>query len=147
MKAEILPENSLVLAKRAMYDLRPFIGRKQLELLGEHMLSKEEGLHWQDKVLEIQNTIMKMPKTYQQDGLGMDAVVHLHYFVGGANWYITERDKSGDGSLQAFGYANLFGGHGNGELGYICIYELIQADVELDLYWEPKTLREIKDQE
>ena len=43
--------------------------------------------------------------------------------------------------MQALGLANL--GYG-GELGYISIQELIDAGVELDVYWTPKTIGAIK---
>jgi len=56
------------------------------------------------------------------------------------DWYITERDMETD-QLQAFGLANL--GYG-GELGYISIEELKSSNVEIDLHWTPKTLREVK---
>ncbi len=48
------------------------------------------------------------------------------------------------GQLQAFGYAVLNGDELNAEMGYINIKELIQNNVELDLYWEIKTIRKIK---
>ena len=51
------------------------------------------------------------------------------------------RWKLGEGQIQAFGLANL--GYG-AELGYICIKELIEHGIELDLYWTPKTLGEVK---
>ncbi|MBL0011067.1 MAG: DUF2958 domain-containing protein [Nitrosomonas sp.] len=81
-----------------------------------------------------------MPKTYGQDGMGDKAIAYLHYFSGGSDWYITEKDME-DEQLQAFGLANL--GQG-GELGYISIQELIDAGVEIDLYWTPKTIGQIK---
>ena len=45
-------------------------------------------------------------------------------------------------SIKAFGLADPFGD--GGELGYISIMELRRAGVELDLYWTPKTLAEIR---
>ena len=42
------------------------------------------------------------------------------------------------------GFANL-GDPQNAELGYISIQELIDCNVELDLYWEPKPLQPIID--
>ena len=47
-----------------------------------------------------------------------------------------------DEQLQAFGLADLFGD--GGELGYVSIEELKSVGAEMDLYWTPKTLREIK---
>ena len=49
-----------------------------------------------------------MPQTYQQEELGNQAIVYLHYFHGGADWYVTERDMDGP-QHQAFGLADLIG--------------------------------------
>ena len=78
-----------------------------------------------------------MPKTYEQDGNGGDAIVSLHYFKGGMEWYILERDKS-DEQEQAFGLADLGDG---GELGYISIQELIENGAEIDLYFTPHPIK------
>jgi hypothetical protein len=91
-----------------------------------------------------------MPKNYEQDGKGDDAIVSLHYFAGGsANWWITEKDMETPeepGQHQAFGLANMFGGptDQDAELGYISIVELLAAGAELDFYFKPRTLRELK---
>jgi hypothetical protein len=77
-----------------------------------------------------------MPKTYEQDGLGQQAIAHLHYFTAGGDWYITERDTHPD-QHQAFGAANL--GYG-AELGYISLPELLAAGAELDLHFTPRPL-------
>ncbi|MHB1531426.1 hypothetical protein [Acidithiobacillus sp.] len=46
-----------------------------------------------------------MPKNYDTDGQGGDAVAFLHYFTGSWDWYITEKDVDSDdkGQIQAFG--------------------------------------------
>ena len=95
----------------------------------------------------IDDIIKTMPVTYQQDGKADDSIVYLHYSLGGANWYITEKDKTGTGTVQAFGLADLF--QDGGELGYISIEELTSDEIgaELDLNWTPKTLREAKDKQ
>ena len=95
----------------------------------------------------IDAIIKTMPVTYQQDGKADDSIVYLHYSLGGANWYITEKDKTGTGTVQAFGLADLF--QDGGELGYISIEELTSDEIgaELDLNWIPKTLREAKDRQ
>lgn len=81
-----------------------------------------------------------MPAIYEQATKGNDAIIYLHYFKGGLDWYITKRDFSAD-QYQAFGYARHWDGL---EAGYISIKELIENGVELDLYWKPKTIGEIK---
>jgi len=81
-----------------------------------------------------------MPKTYETAGQGKAAVAQLHYFIGGCDWYITERDMLAE-QHQAVGLADLGGGV---EQGYISIVEVIAAGAELDLYWMPKPLSEIE---
>lgn len=123
--------------------LRNFIGIIQRETLVRGLMGEEKQAIADlvgANVVKIDN----MPKTYEQDGLGNQAVAHLHYFRGGMDWYITEKDMGdGDGAgeqIQAFGLVNL--GYGP-ELGYISITELLMEGVEFDLYWEPKTLAEL----
>ena len=100
-----------------------------------------EGPHFVDKVIEYGDRITSMPQTYQTDGQGDDAICHLHYFKGGCDWYIIEKDSEMP-QHQAFGWCDL--GMGCPELGYVSIEELKQVGAELDLYWTPKTLREVK---
>ena len=100
----------------------------------------EEGEFFREKIAEYAERFLTMPKVYEQDGKGDEAVAYLHYFTGGMDWYITERDTI-EIQDQAFGLADLGCG---AELGYISIVELIQNGVELDLHWEPKTLGAIK---
>jgi hypothetical protein len=91
------------------------------------------------KHIELASIVDSMPVTYATDGQGDQAIVHLHYFTAGADWYITERDVY-DKQLQAFGKADLGDG---GELGYISLVEILQCGAELDLYWTAKKLAEI----
>lgn len=123
----------------AMPLLRKFMSQSQISALAE-AAKGEEREHFIDMMLELAEHIRTMHKTYEQDGQGDNAIVGLHYFRGGMDWFITERDME-DEQNQAFGYADL--GYG-GELGYISIQELIDNDVEIDLYWTPKTLGEVK---
>lgn len=85
-----------------------------------------------------------MPAIYAQDGMGDTATAHLHYFLGGSDWYITERDVC-DQHVQAFGFAILNGDLDNAELGYVSLEEIIQYGAELDLHWVPASLREVKE--
>lgn len=101
------------------------------------------------KLAEYAARVQAMPKTYETDGQGDSAVAHLHYFSGSSDFYITERDAGHHEDPvqgvqhQAFGLVRLNGCEP--ELGYIGIGELIHLGVELDLHWQPKTLREIKE--
>jgi len=121
--------------------INKFMSKAQRAALAEAM-EGEELEFFTNMLIDLERKLETMPKTYEQDGKGDEAVVHLHYFLGGMDWYITEKDMiDDDAQHQAFGLADL--GYG-GELGYISIQELIDNGVELDLYWEPKTLAEVK---
>lgn len=85
----------------------------------------------------------KLPKLYEQDGKGGDAIVYLKMFTPDSSWtfFATEFD----GEDMFFG---LVDGHEK-ELGYFSLKELqsvkgpLGLPIERDLYWKPKTLREI----
>lgn len=86
-------------------------------------------------IIKAINTI---PVIYGQDGLGEHAIVYLHYFCGGSDWWITERDNVvGEPQLQAYGYASINGSPP--EAGYISIQEIIENGVELDFHFTPRT--------
>lgn len=130
----------------ALHVLAPFIGHTQRAVL-LHNLRGEEGEFFAEKLQSLARVVATMPETYQTEGQGENALAHLHYFAGGrASWYITEKDSNpdGDGQLQAFGLADLFGD--GGEVGYISISELIANGAELDLYWKPAPLLSLRHQ-
>jgi hypothetical protein len=106
----------------------------------------------------------KLPKLYSTDGQGDKAIAQVRLFTfGGWSWYITEFD----GIDTCFG---LVFGDVNEELGYFTITELEDTripapdrfddtlqdlaqgfvslagypTVERDLYWQPKSLGEIR---
>lgn len=121
--------------------LKLFIGKQQIAAMN-HAVEGEEGDWFLDKMTEIHELTDAMPQVYAQDGMGDAAIVYLHYFKGGMDFWITERDTTPE-QLQAFGYADL-GDPQNAELGYISIAELIENGVELDLHWTPRTLAECR---
>jgi len=136
--AQTLP---LPTMKHIIEVLENFIPSSQLSVLIDN-IDSEEGEFFQQKFIELYATITAMPKTYESDGRGENAIVYLHYFVGGSDFYVTERDIYKE-QYQAFGYSKL-AQMGEGELGYISIHELIGIKwVELDLYWEQVPLHEI----
>ena len=109
------------------------------------MRDSEEKDFFKDMLEELTMHISKMPVAYEQDGLGDKTVVHLHYFYGGSDWYITEKDNREDTEqYQAFGFVVLNGDTQNAEMGYISIEELIGLGVGLDLYWQNCTLADVK---
>lgn len=128
---------------KAMVNLKklsPFLSGAQRKVLSRNAQG-EEGEFFVGLINDLYDRIANMPVTYGQDGLGDQAIVYLHYFSGSIDSYITEKDKEGEGTEQAFGYQDL--GYG-GELGYISIAELVSNNMELDLYWKPKTLGAVK---
>jgi hypothetical protein len=101
----------------------------------------EEGAFFRGKVADVRRILDTMPQARDTDGLGDSALVYLHYFTAGADWYITERDIETE-QLQAFGLADL--GYG-GELGYISLVEICRcSSANLDLHWTPKTLADVR---
>ena len=123
----------------AIQTLKSFINPQQLNTLAD-MCRGEEKQYFFNKLCEMSELINNMPKTYEQDGKGGEAIAYLHYFLGGMDFYITEKDMELE-QLQAFGLANI--GYG-AELGYVCIVELLANGVELDLHFTPKTINQIK---
>jgi len=111
-------------------------------------LRGEEKAYFAEVLARVARTFDTMPTTGETDGQGEDAVAHLHYFTGAADFWIVERDagspddEPGTGQIQAFGLADLYGD--GGELGYISIPELLENGAELDFHFKPKTLREIR---
>ena len=119
-------------------NLHGFISEPQRRVL-EQCCKGEEGQWFIEKIAEYAKRIAKMPKTYEQDGKGDQAIIYLHYFLSGCDWWITEKDVGGD-QQQAFGLADL----GCPEMGYISIIELIANNAELDLHFRPCPLGDIK---
>ena len=115
--------------------LRKFCSAEQISIMMDATLGEESDF-FRVKMVELVELFDTMPATRGQEGV-KDPVAYLHYFVGGADWYITERDME-VAQHQAFGFARMFAGCG--ECGYISIVELIQNGVELDLHFTPVAL-------
>ena len=130
---------------RAVAVCSKFINPKQLSVM--HMLCNgEDGAWFKAKFIELAGLFSTMPATYSQEEVA-DPIVYMHFFLGGADWWITERDspdpknENPDEQNQAFGLADLFGD--GGELGYISIVELMSVGAELDLHWTPCPLSSV----
>ncbi len=130
-------------------NLNNFIGHNQLSVMKRNCRG-EEGQYFRDMIKTLKKTIATMPKTYETDGQGDEAIATLHYFNSSSDWYIVERDAgSPDDEVQgvqaqAHGFAVLNGDYECAESGYISIQELIENGVELDLYYKPQTIAQIK---
>jgi len=95
----------------------------------------------------------KLPALYSQEDKGGEAIVYVKFFSPDSNpwtWYITEgqpvMDEVGnEADFQFFGLVYGF----EKELGYFNLKELqsvrgpLGLPIERDLYWKPKTLKEI----
>lgn len=122
--------------------IRPFLSRMQLAVMVDACRGEEKEFFMQ-KLVDLVQQIDTMPKTYEQDGMGDKAIAHLHYFLGGSDWFITEKDMDG-GIKQAFGYAILNDDDECAVLGYISIEEITRCGAELDLHFTPCSLAEVK---
>ena len=134
-------EVSLVQATAGLHILAPFINKCQMQSIWDLCRDGGERAYFKQKAMDLARLIKTMPKTYDRDGSGMEAVAYLHYFTAGFDWYITEKDMTGDGTSQAFGLAVVF----EHELGYISIREIIANGAELDLHFELATLSSLVD--
>lgn len=129
-------------ALKNLGEIKHFLPKQQAVVLIQSLHSNEvEVQEWARNVItSIAYTVNNMPKVYETDGEGDEAIAHLHYFSSGSDFFITEKDIDPQ-QFQAFGLANC----GEPELGYISITELIQSGiVELDFYWQSKPLKSIK---
>ena len=125
--------------------LRRFVPGAQLNLLLQ-FTGGEEKQHFLTLLAELAARIKAMPMTRGTESVD-DPIVHLHYFRGNVDVWITERDI-GDGRCpkglgpqhQAFGYVDL--GYGP-ELGYVSLPEIFSTRVELDLNWTPKPVSQV----
>ena len=88
----------------------------------------------------------KLPKLYEQEDKGGDAIVYLKMFTPDSSFtfFATEGSPEGDDFI----FFGLVDGHEK-ELGYFSLKELesvrgpMGLPIERDLYWQPKALREI----
>lgn len=129
-------------ASAIMRVVRPFLSKGQMAAMTK-CARGEERAFFLKAFIDVSEQITRMPKTYEQDGKGDQAVAYLHYFFRGSDWYITEKDME-DGVTQAYGYAVINGDDDMAECGYINIAEIVSVGAELDLFFTPQTLAEIK---
>jgi hypothetical protein len=117
--------------------VRKFMPRMQQRIV-------ESSPEFVDIVRRLEQIIDSMPVTYQTEGTPADEkIIYLHYFYGNSDWYIAEKDVSGE-QLQAYGYTILNGDTQNAEWGYISIKEISDTNkVELDFHWRPRKFSEV----
>ena len=85
--------------------------------------------------------LAKIPRLYETEKVPIrDKLIHLHFFVGGCDWYIAEFD----GDDLFWGFAILHSDYEMAEWGYISFSELksieidgwLEIDCELEEYWK-----------
>ena len=91
----------------------------------------------------------RIPRLYETENIPLkDKLIHLHFFIGGCDWYIAEYD----GDDLFWGYAILNDDHECAEWGYISFGELkdiiikgwLEIDFETEEIWTVKKASEIK---
>lgn len=134
-------------AIEALNRLRPLMALRQSDAVAE-LMRGEEGDFFMEKMSELAQLVDSMPVTYNQRNES-DPVAYLHYFIGGCDWYIAEKDVEGEVD-QAWGFACLNGDMMNAEYGYISIAELVTlklqygVTVDLDFHFTPTRMSLVK---
>ena len=135
--------------------IQHFISGNQVKVL-QDIFKGEESKFVFDIARILSGIIQNMPASYETESIDTpDKIVYLHYFHGGSDWYIIEKDKGNPeddaeaglivgGQYQAFGYVILNGDTQNSEWGNVNIQELIENDVEIDFHFEPIKFSELK---
>ena len=117
--------------------LKKYVPAEELAEITGHRTSEDKEF-FEDKLQEIEQRIKAIPPLYGNEDKGLKgSQVHLHYFFGGTDIYISELDPE---SGTAFGFTCLNGDKYNAELGYQYIPEIIAIKgMNLDLYWDNGT--------
>ena len=91
--------------------------------------------------------LAEIPKLYETEHIALqDKLIHLHFFLGGCDWFIAEHD----GGDLFWGFAILNGDLQMAEWGYISFSELkdiniggLEIDCELPEYWKVRPAYEV----
>ncbi|MCK4826583.1 DUF2958 domain-containing protein [bacterium] len=92
--------------------------------------------------------LSKIPKLYETEKVPLkDKLIHLHFFIGGCDWYIAEFD----GKDMFWGFAILNSDYQMAEWGYVSFSELksikadgwLEIDCEIEECWQVKRAIEI----
>lgn len=71
--------------------------------------------------------LAQIPRLYETEKvLPKDKLIHLHFFIGGCDWYIAEYD----GRDTFFGFAILNQDLQNAEWGYVSFGELMELKIQ-----------------
>ena len=88
-----------------------------------------------------------MPGYRKQDGKGLkNQVIHMHFFIGGSDWYAAEYDPE-TGTF--FGFTILNGDMEMAEWGEFSLEEMLSVkifpgvEIDRDLHWEVRRAEEV----
>lgn len=91
--------------------------------------------------------LSKIPRLYETENVPLkDKLIHLHFFIGGCDWYVAEYD----GEDLFWGYAILNSDFEMAEWGYISFQELKDLkvppgfEVDCETFWHVKKAGEVE---
>lgn len=90
--------------------------------------------------------LSRIPGLYETEHVkAKDKLIHMHFFIGGCDWYAAEFD----GEDLFFGYAILNNDYENAEWGYFSLQELKSiklgfVEIDYDLHWDIRKASEIE---
>ena len=92
--------------------------------------------------------LSKIPRFYETEEVALDdKLIHLHFFIGGCDWWIAEYSPE---DQLFFGFACLNNDWYCAEWGYVSFDELksfsiqgIEIDCELEEFWTIRPFREV----
>jgi len=92
--------------------------------------------------------LSRIPKLYETDNIPLkDKIIHLHFFIGGCDWFIAEYDADED---MFWGFVILNGDLQNAEWGLINYSEIksIKAqgwlEIDNDIHWKVRPAKEVE---
>ncbi|MFH1876792.1 MAG: DUF2958 domain-containing protein [Candidatus Omnitrophota bacterium] len=89
----------------------------------------------------------KIPKFYETEDVSAEEKdIHMHFFLGGCDWYVAEYDAEKE---LFFGFAILNNDYQMAEWGYISFKELCDLsvkgiEVDRDLYFESRKAKNVE---
>jgi len=88
-----------------------------------------------------------IPQLYQTEDIPLKLkLIHLHFFIGGSDWYVMEFD----GKDTFWGFVILNGDYEMAEFGYISFDELKSIrvngwqEIDYDRYWQVRPANQVK---
>lgn len=125
--------------------LKDFVSDEQLKAFNLACLGLEYPF-FRARLFALAQRIKDMPKTGTNFFPGANGIAYLHYFLDDYHFYISMKDglEDGEGQIQAIGCTDWHNGRFVPRPDYINLRELIAMGAQLDLYWNPMPLKEVK---